>query len=141
MLWLPIAVLFGVGIYANRGRSGSGSWCYGKICWLDDKAPECLEELQQVRVLSRSNSKSYRLDPLKTTASYLNRSFIRTAYRGRDFYVEHIDRQDNCARVFISFDDGTHMAFELERPCFDCARDIWVVRRYAYLDEFPCSRC
>lgn len=140
MLWLPIAALIGAGIYARADKGGS-SWCYGNICWLEDKAPECLEELQRVRTLTDSGSKSYRLDPTLTAASYLNRSFIRDAYRGRDFYAEHVEYSRNRARVFASFDDGTHMAFELERPCFDCARDIWVVRRYAYLDEFPGSRC
>lgn len=144
MLWLPLLAAAGAGyvFYNERASRGSTSpWCYGSICWLCDKAPECVDELRTIRSLSQSGSKAYRLDPVLTAASYLNRSFIRPAYRSRDFLVEHSDVRENTARIFVSFDDSTHMAFELYRPCLDGCQDIWAVSRYAYLDENPNLGC
>lgn len=142
MIWLPIAVGAVSGVYfGNRFASQGGTWCYSNICWLYDKSPECDEELRRIRVLAKSGSRAYRLQPQTTVASFLNRSFIRSAYQGRAFYVERMDVKKNKASVFISFAEGTHMAFELERPCIDCTRDIWVVKRYAYLDENPLGCC
>ncbi len=140
MVWLPVAAAF-FGLHWLKNRRGNGTWCYDNICWLEDKSPECEEELRRIRTLARSGSYAYRMQPHTTVAAYLNRSFIRSAYRGRSFYVERSAVSGNRGTVFVSFDDSTHMAFELERPCIDCERDLWVVRRYAYLDENPRTCC
>ena len=140
MIWLPVAAA-AFGYYLLKGCGGNETWCYGNICWLDDKSPECEEELRRIRTLARGGSHSYRLQPQTTVAAFLNRSFIRSAYRGRSFYVEKSTVSGNRGIMFVSFDDSTHMAFELSRPCIDCQRDIWIVKRYAYLDENPRTCC
>lgn len=140
MVWLSVAAAL-AGVWWLKNRGGNNTWCYDNVCWLEDKSPECEEELRQTRLLARGGSRSYRLQPETTAAAFLNRSFVRSAYRGRAFYVEKRFVSTNRASLFVSFDDGTHMAFELERPCIDCERDLWVVKRYAYLDENPRNCC
>ncbi len=142
MIWLPFLAL-GASVFGSRFGTCESGWCYdeGKICWLDDKAPECPDELYRIAQLAQSGPKQYRQDPVKTVASYLNRSFIRPAYRGRDFLVEKAYTRGARTRVYVSFDDSTHMGFELERLSYCGCSDIWVVRRYAYLDENPFRCC
>ncbi len=144
MLWLPLAAAaFGGAWLSSHVNAFSRSWCYGNrnVCWRFDKSPECDEELRQIRLLAKSGSKAYRLDAHQTAASFLNRSFILPAYQGRSFYVESSKICGNHAEIFVSFSDATHMAFKLSRPLVDCERDIWVVDRYAYLDENPGTCC
>lgn len=136
MLWLALGIALGLsgGLFSQGGGIRS---CYGNICWRNDKSPESQAELRQIRRLAQSGQKAYRLQAEKTAASFLNRSFILPSYQGRSVYVEDVSVFLNRAVVLVSFSDATHMAFELYRPCFDGVRDIWVVKRYAYLDENP----
>lgn len=134
MTVIPLLIALGIGYRFLKKGSDLGCYDIDTLCWYDDKAPESCAELAAVRVRAHEGSMAYRLDPVKTAASYLNRVFILDPYRARPFYAEKVKTVRGKTYVLASFDDNSHMAFELYQPCVDCQRDIYLVSRYAYVD-------
>ena len=73
-------------------------------------------------------------DPVETAVAFLNDCSIIARYRGKKVYLQ--DMLCYCDKTYLlfAFDDGEHIAFEVERgsccPC-DCSLRV---SRYCYVD-------
>ena len=73
-------------------------------------------------------------DPVQTAVAFLNDCSIIAKYRGKKVYLQDMLCYKNKTYLLFVFDDGEHIAFEVERgSCCPCDRS-WRVSRYCYVD-------
>lgn len=120
------AAALGLGGIAHR-RAYLGCRAISDYCWINNCS-------SGAACCSNGDYNGACQDPVETAVAFLNDCSIIGRYRGRKVYLQDKVCYHNKTYVLFAFDDGEHMAFELERgSCCPCDRS-WRVVGYSYAD-------